>query len=91
MDYSVPTKFNFKILTNDKKKDFFVFIQNDIFRKGTVPEIFLMDKKTLTERDICTKFITPAIKKAGWNIKKQVREEVFFTDGRVIVQGSVYT
>ncbi|WP_339710910.1 EcoAI/FtnUII family type I restriction enzme subunit R [Cyclobacterium amurskyense] len=50
-----------------------------------------MDKKSLTERDICTKFITPAIKKAGWNIKKQVREEVFFTDGRVIVQGSVYT
>lgn len=40
MDYSSPTKFNFKILTNDKKKDFFVFIQNDIFRKGTVPEIF---------------------------------------------------
>lgn len=50
-----------------------------------------MDKKSLSERDICTKFITPAIEKAGWNIKKQVREEVSFTDGRVIVQGNLYT
>ncbi len=39
-----------------------------------------MNKKDLTERDICTKFINPAIQKAGWDIRKQVREEVFFTD-----------
>jgi type I restriction enzyme R subunit len=26
-----------------------------------------MDKKTLSERDICTKFITPAVEKAGWD------------------------
>src|SRR5690606_33200501 len=50
-----------------------------------------MDKKTLSERDVCTKYITPAIKKAGWDIHKQVREEVFFTDGRIIVQGSLHT
>jgi type I restriction enzyme R subunit len=50
-----------------------------------------MDKKSLSERDVCTKLITPAIEKAGWNIKKQVREEVSFTDGRVIVQGSLHT
>jgi len=50
-----------------------------------------MDKKSFSERDVCTKLITPAIEKAGWNIKKQVREEVFFTDGRVIVQGSLHT
>ena len=25
-----------------------------------------MDKKSLSERDICTKFITPAILKADW-------------------------
>ncbi|UJP63515.1 EcoAI/FtnUII family type I restriction enzme subunit R [Mongoliitalea daihaiensis] len=50
-----------------------------------------MDKKRLTERDICTKFITPAIVKAGWDIQKQIREEVFFTDGRIIVQGSLHT
>ena len=50
-----------------------------------------MNKKQLTERDICTKFINPAIKQAGWDMQKQVREEKSFTDGRIIVQGSVYT
>ncbi len=50
-----------------------------------------MNKKDLTERDICTKFINPAIEKAGWDMRKQVREEVTFTDGRIIVQGKMYT
>jgi type I restriction enzyme R subunit len=50
-----------------------------------------MNKKSLTERDICTKFINPAIKKAGWDMMRQVREEYFFTDGRVIVQGKFST
>lgn len=51
----------------------------------------LLDKRKLSERDICTKFITPAIEKAGWDIKKQVREEYSFTDGRVIVRGNLTT
>ena len=46
-----------------------------------------MDKKTLTETDIRTKFITPAILKAGWDKEKQIREEKYFTDGRIIVSG----
>ena len=46
-----------------------------------------IDKKTLSERDICTKYITPAIYQAGWDIHTQVREEVTFTNGRVMVQG----
>ena len=50
-----------------------------------------MNKKDLTERDICTKFINPAIEKAGWNMRTQVREEVSFTDGRIIVQGNLHT
>lgn len=50
-----------------------------------------MNKKDLSERDICSKFINPAIVGAGWNMKRQVREEVSFTDGRVIVQGNLYT
>lgn len=49
-----------------------------------------MDKKTLSERDICTKFITPAIQQAGWDIQKQVREEVSFTNGRIIVRGKLH-
>ncbi|MEN9302064.1 MAG: hypothetical protein RL264_493 [Bacteroidota bacterium] len=45
-----------------------------------------MDKKQFSERDICTKFINPALQKAGWDMQKQVREEVTFTDGRISVQ-----
>jgi len=48
-----------------------------------------MDKRTLTERDICTKFITPAIKRAGWDEMSQLREEVSFTKGRIIVRGKL--
>ncbi len=49
----------------------------------------MIDKKQLSERDICTKFITPAIDKAGWDITSQVREEVSFTDGKIYVRGSL--
>ncbi|GBO90532.1 EcoAI/FtnUII family type I restriction enzme subunit R [Marinobacter salsuginis] len=50
-----------------------------------------MDKKKLTERDICSKFINPALAKAGWNMHSQVREEVSFTAGRIIVRGRLHT
>jgi type I restriction enzyme R subunit len=50
-----------------------------------------MDKKSLTERDICTKFILPAVKRAGWDEMVQVREEVYFTKGRIIVRGKLVT
>ena len=46
-----------------------------------------MDKKQLSERDICTKFITPALRRAGWDEQTQLREEVSFTKGRIIVRG----
>jgi len=49
-----------------------------------------LNKKDLTETDIRTKFITPAIVGANgdkWNVMTQVREEFFFTKGRVIVRG----
>jgi type I restriction enzyme R subunit len=39
-----------------------------------------MDKKSLTERDICTKYINPSLEKSGWNTETQIREEVTFTD-----------
>src|SRR6266481_5624575 len=48
-----------------------------------------MDKRTLTERDICTKFITPALRKAGWDEMLQIREEVAFTKGLIIVRGKL--
>ncbi|WP_028880776.1 EcoAI/FtnUII family type I restriction enzme subunit R [Terasakiella pusilla] len=43
----------------------------------------------LSETDVKTKFITPAIKKAGWDIQSQMREEVTFTAGRIIVRGKM--
>src|SRR5271168_246108 len=50
-----------------------------------------MNKKDLSERDICTKFITPAVKHAGWDEMTQIREEVSFTKGRIIVRGKLVT
>jgi type I restriction enzyme R subunit len=50
-----------------------------------------MNKKQLSERDICTKFITPALKQAGWDITTQVREEFSLTKGRIIVRGKLHT
>ncbi|WAF85205.1 DEAD/DEAH box helicase family protein [Metapseudomonas otitidis] len=50
-----------------------------------------MDKKSLSERDICSKYITPAITAAGWDLHKQVREEVSFTKGRIIVRGKLHS
>ncbi len=49
----------------------------------------MIDKKSLSERDICTKFITPAIEKAGWNKFTQLLEEVSFTDGKIYVRGKI--
>src|ERR1019366_1356787 len=47
------------------------------------------DKKTLSERDICTKYITPALESAKWDIHTQILEEVSFTDGKVYVRGKL--
>ena len=49
-----------------------------------------MNKKALTEADIRTKFITPAIvgtEGEKWDVMAQIREEAYFTKGRVIVRG----
>ncbi|EKE67443.1 MULTISPECIES: EcoAI/FtnUII family type I restriction enzme subunit R [Gammaproteobacteria] len=50
-----------------------------------------MNKKQLTERDICTKFITPALEQSGWDIATQIREEFPLTKGRIIVRGKLHT
>ena len=49
-----------------------------------------MNKKALTEADIRSKFITPALTGPGgekWDQMTQIREEVYFTKGRVMVRG----
>ena len=47
-----------------------------------------MNKKQLSESDICDRFISPALTKAGWSIH-QWRREYSFTDGRIIVRGKM--
>ena len=50
-----------------------------------------MSKKSLSETDICAKFITPAVIQAGWDEAMQIRREVAFTKGRIIVRGKLVT
>ncbi|MCB0207314.1 MAG: type I restriction enzyme HsdR N-terminal domain-containing protein, partial [Anaerolineae bacterium] len=47
-----------------------------------------MDKRQLTEQEIRSRFITPALQSAGWK-PVQIREEVTFTAGRIIVRGNL--
>jgi len=51
----------------------------------------MIDKKNLSETDIRTKFITPAIEKAGWSKDIHFLEEVSFTDGKIYVRGKLTT
>ncbi|MGB3760384.1 MAG: hypothetical protein WBA07_29075 [Rivularia sp. (in: cyanobacteria)] len=49
-----------------------------------------LDKKSLSEQDICTKYITPALEEAGCYIKSfQICQEVSFTNGKVLVRGKL--
>ncbi len=50
-----------------------------------------MSKKSLSESDICAKYITPAVIEAGWDEALQIRREVSFTKGRIIVRGKLHT
>ena len=43
-------------------------------------------KKTLSESDICSKYITPALISSGWS-EDQIRREFSFTKGRIKVKG----
>lgn len=49
-----------------------------------------MNKKDLTEEDIKSVYITPALEKSGWKMPPYRQMEHYFTDGRVIAQGSVH-
>ena len=45
------------------------------------------NKKQLSEQDIRSKFITPAITNVGWDLHEQIREGYGFTHGRISVHG----
>ena len=46
-----------------------------------------MDKRRLSEADICAKFITPALNQSGWSETEQVYREYTLRPGRVVVRG----
>lgn len=48
-----------------------------------------INKKELSEADICDLFITPAIREAGWDPLRPIRREVTLTPGPVIVRGNL--
>lgn len=48
-----------------------------------------INKKELSEADICDLFITPAIKDTGWDPMKQIRREMTLTPGPIIVRGNM--
>ena len=48
-----------------------------------------MDKKQLSETEIRSQYITPAIKSSGWT-DVQIRQEYPITKGRIIARGGTY-
>ena len=48
-----------------------------------------LNLSNLTEADIITKCVMPAILNAGWDYTTQIRQEVKLRDGKVIVRGKV--
>jgi len=51
----------------------------------------LDEKNLLAKRDICTKFITPAILEAGWYLYTQIREKLNFLRYRIIVRDKLHS
>ncbi len=50
----------------------------------------MISKKDLSEQDIRTKYITPAIEKAGWDKMTQLGEDVALTDGKIFIRGQLF-
>ena len=48
-----------------------------------------MQKTRLSESDVRAKFIAPALCRAGWDETTQIRREVSFIKGRIIVRGKL--
>lgn len=48
-----------------------------------------INKAKLTETDIITKFILPAVQNVGWDDMTQIRQQVKLRDGKVNVRGQI--
>lgn len=51
----------------------------------------MLNKQSLSEASIISKYILTAIENAGWDKQKQIAQEISFTDGRIIVRKKVVT
>ncbi|MDD6840550.1 MAG: DEAD/DEAH box helicase family protein [Spirochaetales bacterium] len=50
------------------------------------------NKKSLSEEDIKTRYITPALQKSGWSLSDMSMEaKVYFTDGQINIMGNTTT
>jgi type I restriction enzyme R subunit len=49
------------------------------------------NKKSFNEQEICTKYVTPALTAAGWDLIVQIREQVAYTKGRIKVRGKLHS
>ncbi|MDO4971227.1 MAG: DEAD/DEAH box helicase family protein [Bacteroidales bacterium] len=50
-----------------------------------------VDKKSLKEQEIRTMFISPALVAKGWQVPTNMREEYYFTAGRILVYGKEHS
>ncbi|HGH5998184.1 TPA: EcoAI/FtnUII family type I restriction enzme subunit R [Morganella morganii] len=48
-----------------------------------------VNKTNMSETDIISKFILPAVKDAGWDYLTQIRQEVKLRDGKIVVRGKL--
>ena len=47
----------------------------------------MVSKKELSENSIYTHYVLPNLIKSGWDLQKHIRENVYFTDGRIYING----
>lgn len=59
-------------------------------QSGDAPhQVNALNKKNLSESDICDKFIRPAMERAGWSGMEQIYREFPLRAGRVVVRGEL--
>ena len=51
----------------------------------------MVSKKEFSENSIYTHYVLPSLVKSGWDLQKQIRENVYFTDGRIYINGKKIT
>lgn len=67
------------------------FFPNGVLVAHRLTPVSGIDKKALKETEIRTRYISPAIVRAGWDLEKnQVRENYTLAPGKVVVRGKLH-